>query len=285
MRVRMFCTFALLLAAGACGDDTRPTTPRDAAPADSARADTGGGDDAGAETCRGDADCDDGHDCTVDTCAVGGRCRHTPLDERCGAGERCTAERGCTQGCVDSSDCDDGRFCNGAEQCLSGMCVPARSAPDCDDGNACTTDVCDDAIGGCRYETAPGSDAGVAPTDAGAPTAFDPDLHYDGTFLVAPSPSLGCPPSSYSFGEVSFTVAGDALRVTADRFVLTQSPRPTGPTFDVQGTDGDCTTVRLSGTFDNSDQFSGTWMAGPCRSGLSPSGCGSQNLSLFGQRR
>lgn len=284
MTFRLACSVALAAALAGCGDDGRPPTPRDAGGSDAAREDAART-DSGSTACGSDADCDDGHACTVDTCAVGGSCRHTPLDERCGAGERCSPERGCSRGCVDASDCDDGSFCNGVEQCLGGMCAPARSAPDCDDGNECTLDRCDDALGGCRYETAPGCDAGVTPMDGGAPTPFDPDVHYEGTFLVAPSPSLGCPPSSYSFGEIEVSVSGDELRVVADRFTLTQSPRPTGPSFDVRGTDGNCGTVHLSGTFDNSDQFSGTWMAGPCRSSLSPTGCGSQNVSLFGQRR
>jgi len=285
MVLRLACLLAALATLAGCGDDSRPTAPQDAAPRDAARADTGSGNDSGATDCEADGDCDDGHACTVDTCGVGGTCRHTPLDERCSPGERCSPERGCSRGCATAGDCDDGLFCNGEEQCIAGMCAPARTAPDCDDGNECTLDRCDDTVGGCRYEPAPGCDAGVAPTDAGGPAPFDPDTHYDGTFLVAPSPSLGCPPSSYSFGEVTFAVSGSELRVTAGRFTLGQNPRPTGGSFDVQGTDGNCGTVRLTGIFDNSDQFSGTWTAGPCRSMLSPSGCGSQNVALFGQRR
>ncbi|HJL31935.1 MAG TPA: hypothetical protein RMI62_22825, partial [Polyangiaceae bacterium LLY-WYZ-15_(1-7)] len=60
---------------------------------------------------------------------------------------------------------------------------------------------------------------------------------------------------------------------------LTQSPAPTTADFDVSGTDGSCPTVRLSGSFTNSNQFDATWMAS-C-SGF----CGSQTNMIFGERR
>lgn len=270
-----------------CGDDSRPsgdTGPR----VDTTVSDTGRDAPMG---CTSDPDCDDGHECTIDMCGIGNVCRYTPLDERCDDGEMCLLGRGCASGCENNGDCDDGDFCNGAERCImtptGGECFDSLDPADCNDGNECTIDTCSAEVNGCVYETAEGCDAGVVGSDARMPDPFDPDVHYEGTFLLAGSPpaSLGCPPSSYSLNQVTFTVAGDELRVTGDRFTMTQSPRPTSATFNVAGTDANCTNVSLSGTFTNSDVLSATWMAGPCASGFSPSGCGSQTRSLTGQRR
>jgi hypothetical protein len=70
----------------------------------------------------GDPDCDDGVDCTEDTCneAADG-CNHSP----------------------DDAACDDGSFCSGAETCdATDGCQPGEE-PDCDDGVDCTVDDCD----------------------------------------------------------------------------------------------------------------------------------------------
>jgi len=245
-----------LLAVVACGDDDRGTGPRvDAGPSgvDAGRLDAGT-----AMECSGDGDCDDGHECTVDMCAVGGVCRHTGLNERCGDGEICTLESGCSDGCVDDDDCQDGLFCNGSERCIAGGCFMG-TANDCDDGNECTIDTCDDSISGCRYETAAGCDAGVPPgSDAGTAAPFDPELHYTGTFVVAPVPDLGCGASSYNVSSVTFSTTAE-LRIQADRFLLTQGAVPDGPTFATRTSDGTCSDVRLEGTFSDANTFSGRW--------------------------
>ena len=92
----------------------------------------------GAETCdvtRGCVGgtpvlCDDGIDCTVDTCdEAADQCAFRPND----------------------SMCDNAAFCDGAERCdtLAG-CVPI-GAVDCDDGVACTEDTCDEDADVCRH--------------------------------------------------------------------------------------------------------------------------------------
>ncbi len=130
----------------------------------------------GAPSCPGG--CDDGVDCTVDECVAGG-CRFQPSSDRCGAGQRCHATRGCVpaERCERDDDCDDGSYCNGSERCdpeapgsdpttgcvmgeppvcgvpegtcLVGMCnegsrgcVTVRDASLCDDGDPCTADAC-----------------------------------------------------------------------------------------------------------------------------------------------
>ncbi|MBO6937712.1 MAG: hypothetical protein JJ863_22275 [Deltaproteobacteria bacterium] len=265
----------LIIVAVGCGDDdragTRPST--DAGGSDASMSDFGP-----PMMCETEADCDDGFDCTLDGCGVGGVCRHDPLSERCDDGLTCVPGQGCVDACTTDDDCQDGSFCNGIEQCMRGSCFPGRAA-DCDDGNSCTVDECSTASNGCVYEIADGCDAGLSPADGGMPPVdFDPLEHYDGRFLVAPAPSLGCPPASYSFGQITMTRTASELTVTADRFTLTQAPPPTGADFDVMGTDGNCPSVRLQGSFMNSNQLEATWNAS-C-SGF----CGSQTREIFGER-
>lgn len=70
--------------------------------------------------CSEDSDCDDGVDCTANTCDTAtGVCQYTPDDGLCGDKESCLAKIGC---CIDfdgdgftasscgGSDCDDGEF-------------------------------------------------------------------------------------------------------------------------------------------------------------------------------
>jgi hypothetical protein len=229
------------------------------------------------------ADCDDGHACTLDSCVVGNVCDHTPLSERCAAGESCTIARGCISSCADDADCDDGDYCNGDERCLAERCAPG-AARDCDDGNACTLDRCDSMLASCAYDLALGCDAGVSPTlDGGGPEPFDPTVHYAGDFLVAPTQSLTCPGrATYTIATVSFSVAAGTLTVVADSLTLTQTPAPTGPSFDVTFVDGACASYRLQGTFSDSDNFSGSWAAtfgGTCTI------CSAMSAAVIGARR
>ena len=125
------------------------------------------------------------------------------------------------------------------------------------------------------------SEAGVPPPADGGPPAvpFDATMHYTGRFLVAPSPSLGCPPASYAFGEITVSNDGTTLTIQADRFSMTQSPMPTDGNFNVSSNaDANCNPVSLSGSFSDSNSFTATWQA-TC-GGF----CGSQNRSIFGQR-
>ncbi len=128
-------------------------------------------------------DCDDGVDCTIDSCdPATGACTHEPDDRRCDNGvfcdgaETCSAVRGCQPGprpdcddgvsctadecdpaidaCVhrvDHAFCDDGVFCNGVEACDPlNDCQPG-TPPDCDDGVACTVDACDQRLDQCVH--------------------------------------------------------------------------------------------------------------------------------------
>lgn len=90
--------------------------------------------------------CDDGIDCTVDSCNVAGQCVNAP----------------------DHASCDDAVFCNGTESCNPqvgcessgdpcigqslvckeppGECVECLTNAECDDGLDCTDDVCNNDV-------------------------------------------------------------------------------------------------------------------------------------------
>jgi len=238
--------------------------------------------DAGPARCSSDGDCDDTIACTLDQCSVDRTCRHTPLDDMCSGTDHCSLTQGCTAGCTVAEDCSDGMFCNGVERCIAGDCFNGDAA-DCDDGNMCTTDVCDPVLNGCRYETAPGCDAGTSTIDAGMPCdAFVSGTHYAGTFRFLPVQASACFRATFTIDQLAFSVSGGALHVQADRFDLTESPAPTGSVFHVRYTDSGCGTYELMGTFSCADRFSGTWRAsfsGDCAV------CANQNAMVVGIRR
>ena len=133
------------------------------------------------DDCNGLTDentCDDGNDCTVDTCEGEGGCKHEPMNEgECLDGDVCTIADHCEEGVcvgtpvdcnddnpctVDSCDglggcafenivavCDDGDPCTLGDICQDGECMGSASLT-CDDGNPCTDDSCGEA--GCLYE-------------------------------------------------------------------------------------------------------------------------------------
>jgi len=119
-------------------------------------------------------DCDDGDECTVDSCSMG-ECVHDPvancppdpcLDKDCDDGDACTVDS-CSVGecvhdpvancppdpCLDK-DCEDGDECT-VDSCSMGECVhdPLANCPldpcvemNCDDGDPCTADLCQDGV-------------------------------------------------------------------------------------------------------------------------------------------
>jgi hypothetical protein len=234
--------------------------------------------------CTTSAECDDGHECTLDSCVAGNVCEHAALSERCDTGEICSLARGCIAGCSTDADCDDGNFCNGVERCAAERCLPGLER-DCDDGNECTVDTCDAALASCVYETAEGCDGGTTTRRDGGigPMPFDPSRDYSGSFLLAPTQNSTCGAATYVIASVDFAIGGGQLRISADRFVLTQSPAPTGAGFDVTVTDGSCAIYRLRGTFSDSNNFSGMWTAMFGGGGCSI--CPNQSASVIGARR
>ncbi len=85
------------------------------------------GDAAADAGCTTGEECDDGVDCTFDSCE-GGACVHSPDDSLCEPGTTCDPTAGCpARPCGDDAECDDARPCNGPETCSGGSC--ARGSP------------------------------------------------------------------------------------------------------------------------------------------------------------
>jgi len=84
----------------------------------------------GAVACRRDADCDDGVDCTVDSCATQGYCSNS----------------------IDNSRCTDRLVCNGTETCDATLGCIKAPVPNCDDHDPCTIDRCDESVKDCVHD-------------------------------------------------------------------------------------------------------------------------------------
>ncbi len=243
------------------------------------------------EACASDAECDDGVPCTVDGCGADATCRHDPIDARCGDGQRCDPVRGCSapMACSSDEECDDGDFCNGPETCSSEFgCQPAAAPPSCDDGDPCTVDSCSSEMGRCLFVC-----------DASNPACDCPvETPCAGTFRLEPVPRGTCALGmvSYMVSQVSFACVGPVLSVdggsiptAAMNTPMTQNPRPTDGTFDVQARiEGGCTEVyRLQGRFTGPDTFEATFTATYTDSdGVSCAlgGCANQRLEVTGTR-
>ncbi|RMG17300.1 MAG: hypothetical protein D6729_09400, partial [Deltaproteobacteria bacterium] len=110
--------------------------------------------------------CDDGVNCTVDSCdEAADACVHTPSDALCDDGaycngaETCDAALGCQPGTPVT--CDDGVPCT-ADRCdeATDACVSTADDAACNDGNPCTADVCD-PVAGCQNPNADGAACSV----------------------------------------------------------------------------------------------------------------------------
>merc|ERR1712224_977015 len=96
-------------------------------------------------------DCDDGNECTIDSCSPSSGCTYDEIT--CDDGDRCTSEY-CDPnfGCVieNDVDCDDGNPCT-IDYCdeMRGCQITWKV---CDDNNPCTIDSCDELTGDCKHE-------------------------------------------------------------------------------------------------------------------------------------
>ena len=131
-----------------------------------------------------EAACDDGNECTDDSCDPLQGCLQQPLSgDLCNDGNKCTTGDSCSAGicagtevqcndgnpCTDdlcdeltgctfpnnTTPCDDGDPCTLGDHCQDSACV-SGPAITCNDGNACTEDICD-AAAGCLYESLTGA--------------------------------------------------------------------------------------------------------------------------------
>ncbi len=96
----------------------------------------------GIGSCAGStALCNDGNECTLDSCDVLTGCTFYP-------------DMACASECELDEDC-----LVGSNACTSGTCVDGTcslSQVNCDDGDPCTLDSCDNATGNCTNELCPG---------------------------------------------------------------------------------------------------------------------------------
>ena len=133
------------------------------------------GETCGAASCGGGevVDCDDGSDCTADSCQPQSGCAHAAVGGECDDSNECTQGELCGEGvcgggqqieCDDANTCTDdgcksdsgcvqytvpknGQVCGDIDVCVDpatcngGVCT-AGAGPKCDDGNACTADTC-----------------------------------------------------------------------------------------------------------------------------------------------
>ena len=125
----------------------------DAASAPDASTPSCGAEDRVGEACESSAECDDGCYCNGLEVCMGGTCQR--LEAPCDDGVECTTdscieeERRCEwEG--DHEVCQDGNLCNGAEVCAPGVGCTAGPRLSCVDGDPCTIGSCD-PTGGCTY--------------------------------------------------------------------------------------------------------------------------------------
>ncbi len=192
------------------------------------------GDDPNCKPCSQDSDCDDGNECTQDSCSDK-QCTNAPISYAiCHDGLYCNGYDTCLNGtcqvhsgdpCADSSSdgdadcsescdeetdsciandpdgspCDDGLFCTDNEQCLSGVCTGTEH--DCSDNDHCTIDTCDEDGDQCVHEPDPDPGTEGPIGDASCFNEIDDDcdgdtdLHDTGCFECSPSEGTNGDPS------------------------------------------------------------------------------------------
>jgi hypothetical protein len=136
----------LLGCADSHGTRMQERTGHDAGDQDASAHDAGSDEpapDASTE-CRNDDECDDGVECTRDTCS----------------NHQCVSAR-------DDDFCSDRRFCNGDEICdVVAGCRPGKPRT-CDDRDACTIDSCDEKKQACVHAPRTGQEI----CDDGSPSS------------------------------------------------------------------------------------------------------------------
>src|SRR5882757_916476 len=83
------------------------------------------------QTCLDDGQCDDGIDCTLDSC---------------------NHELGRCQFVLDDSRCQNGNFCDGIERCDGDLGCRQGAIVDCSDDQTCTIDTCVEATKTCLHK-------------------------------------------------------------------------------------------------------------------------------------
>lgn len=156
--------------------------------------------------CAVGVDCDDGIDCTEDTCDGTGRCRNTVVPARCAAGEVCD---------IPGGGCSPGRACAADSGCL--------------DADPCTVaERCDPATRVCHWLPLDGDGDGQAPRVCGGTDCHDDQPQ---TFVGAVERCDGL--DNDCDGEVDAPLRDDAC--PADRACSGGACRCTGERLDCLG--------------------------------------------------
>jgi hypothetical protein len=170
-------------------DGTDATDTADDARPDVAEAEDGSDGEVPVVECTGAGECDDGVDCTTDTCEAG-RCVHAPSHAACAAGELCHRVDGCLPAtgwqcatCSAATACPhDGDLCaelDGTSLCL----LPCATSAECPSGFECA-----DVVG------ADGGPLGTACTPTSGSCCWDPD--GDGAGLGTQCAAVDCDESN-----------------------------------------------------------------------------------------
>ena len=166
------------------------------------------------DECKDNADCDDGVDCTVDTCILlggGKECDHQPDHDLCSSGDLCMENENChiTAGCLDGTPvvCEQsGAPCMITEcEASSGDCVDVLMSDADDDSDTyldilCGGDDCNDSV----FEINPAASEICGYTDDNCDGYVDLEILAD-SVVVASGPSLNAP--SLAFDGTSYAVA------------------------------------------------------------------------------
>ncbi len=109
--------------------------------------------------CSGvEVECNDGNECTSDSCDPVTGCEATPISGTlCDDGNPCTANDSCSAGtCIGGSGSGGAVSCDDGDPCTDDSCEPSQgcvhtfnTAPCGDDGDSCTADVCQ--LGNCVH--------------------------------------------------------------------------------------------------------------------------------------
>ena len=134
--------------------------------------------------CTEDADCDDGDACTAGVCTVDGCCEYRPItcdDDNPCTMDSCDPATGCVYvpDCSSDADCDDMNACT-MDMCTAEGCCEYMPVT-CDDGDACTVDTCDE-VEGCVYSPLVCDDGNDCTTDSCDPAmgcVYVPDCISD----------------------------------------------------------------------------------------------------------
>ncbi len=103
------------------------------------------------------AKCDDGNDCTDDSCSPKTGCAHKKLQGvPCPDSDVCTTAELCIKGACTTKKkvCNDGDPCTKDSCDAQKGCVAVKDVSHCDDGNVCTVDICSPKTG-CGANPAP----------------------------------------------------------------------------------------------------------------------------------